>query len=384
MQDFNLQEYGEEVAVGFINDIATLEQLAEQWLTREAIAIDTEFDRTNTYFHNLALIQIFDGDQIWFIDPLKLKDLSSLAPLFENNELIKVFHSCSEDLEALYNQYQFKFNAVFDTQIAAGFLDMGLSLGYLRLVELISGVSLDKEHTKTDWLQRPLTQEQLVYAAQDVQFLLPAYYKLRDGLLEKGLMDCVLQDAASMFEAVSSPENYDQFYLRIKGAFRLNAKQTNRLKQIASWREQIARLKNIPRTFIFRDNQIIEICQAESPKTSDLLAAGCHRASIRRYGTDLLALIENADQVPAEHWPEPIKAFHKIRGAKLMAKNIKAIANQIADENSIPQDALSNKRLIEYYIMLKLKHEVRPNRFWNSWRKQLLQPVFEQYFAENH
>ncbi len=378
MQDFKLQDYGEEVVVSFIKDTATLKQLCEQWLSKEAIAIDTEFDRTNTYFHNLALIQIFDGQQIWFIDPLELIDLSPLAPIFSSPNLIKIVHSCSEDLEALYNQYKFEFKSIFDTQIAAGFMDMGLSLGYLRLVELISGVSLNKEQTKTDWLQRPLSQEQLIYAAQDVQFLLPAYYKLRDGLLEKGFFDYVVKDADCVFEAVSSPENHDEYYLRIRGANRLDARQTNRLKQIASWREQVARLKNIPRTFIFRDNQILEICQKEAPKTSDLLAAGCHRASIRRYGSELLTLIEKSDQISAELWPKPLLAFHKISGAKQQAKLIKSIANEVADEHSLPQEVLSNKRLIEYYIMLKLKLDVRPNRFWNNWRKQLLAEPFKQ------
>lgn len=384
MQDFKLQANGEEVAVSFIKDTATLQKLCEQWLKQEAIAIDTEFDRTNTYFHNLALIQIYDGQSIWLIDPLQLEDLSALSVVFANDQLMKVLHSCSEDLEALYNQYHFEFNKIFDTQIAAALLDMGMSLGYLRLVELISGVSLDKEQTKTDWLQRPLTQEQLIYAAQDVQFLLPAYFKLRDGLLEKGFLDYLMQDGDSIFQAVSSPENYDEFYLRVKGAFHLNAKQTNRIKEICSWREQVARLKNIPRTFIFRDPQLLEICQKASPKMSDLLAAGCHRASIRRYGAELLALIENADQVPAEHWPDAVKAFHKIPSAKFMAKNLKTIANQVADSNSIPQEVLSNKRLIEYYIMLKLRLDVRPNRFWNDWRKSLLNASFEEYFVSNH
>lgn len=377
MQDFKLQEHGETVAVSFIKDASTLSKLCERWLQQEAIAVDTEFDRTNTYFHNLALIQIFDGQTIWFIDPLELTELSALSAVFESKDLIKVFHSCGEDLEALHNEYQFNFQSIFDTQIAAGFLDMGASLGYLRLVELISGVSLDKEHTKTDWLQRPLTQEQLVYAAQDVQFLLPAYFKLRDGILEKGFFDYVIADVNSIFDAISGPENYDSYYLRIKGAFKLNSKQTNRLKEIASWREQVARLKNIPRTFIFRDHHLIEICQKTSPKMADLLAAGCHRASIRRYGAELLSLIQSADLIPAELWPEPVKAFHKISGAKLLAKQLKQVANKIADQEAIPQEVLSNKRLIEYYISFKMQLDTRPNRLWNDWRRNLLAPSFD-------
>ncbi|MRX26805.1 HRDC domain-containing protein [Kangiella sp. HZ709] len=377
MQDFKLSEHDENVSVSFIRDTETLSRLCSEWLSKEAIAVDTEFDRTNTYFHNLALIQINDGQQIWFIDPLELKDVSPLKSVFESETLVKIFHSCGEDLEALFNKYHFKFNQIFDTQIAAAFADMGPSLGYLRLVELISGVSLDKEHTKTDWMQRPLQQEQLIYAAQDVQFLLPSYYMLRDKMLELGTFEYVIQDVDSMFEAVSAPENYDSYYLRMKGIFRLDAKQTNRLKHVASWREQLARLKNIPKTFIFRDPQLLEICQTPNPKMSDLLAAGCHRASIRRYGAELLATITQADLVNPELWPEPVKAFHKIPKAKELSRQLKALANQVADKNDIPQEVLTNKRLIEYYIMRNMKLDVRPNRFWNDWRKTLLSEAFE-------
>ncbi len=384
MQNFELNQHGENVSVSFIRDSETLKELSQQWLEREVIAMDTEFDRTNTYFHKLSLIQIYDGEQIWFIDTLEFEDLSELKPVIESESLIKVFHSCSEDLEALFNSYHFQCNSIFDSQIAASFCDMGISLGYLRLIELFMGISLDKEQTKTDWMQRPLQEEQLIYAAQDVQFLLPAYYKLRDQLLEKGFFDYVMEDTASVFEAVSSPENFDQFYLRIKGTFRLNAKQTNRLKYLASWREQLARLKNTPKTFIFRDNQLLDICQKNNPKMSDLLEAGCHRASIRKYGAELLAMIDNADSIAEEYWPTPVKAFHKIQNGKSMLKRIRDIANLVADENRIPQDVLSNKRLLEYYIMQQMHLAVRPNRFWNEWRKELLSTSFEQVFASPH
>ncbi len=382
MQNFKLEDHGETISVEFIRDFPTLKNLCQQWLRQEAIAIDTEFDRTNTYFHNLALIQIFDGKQIYFIDPLELSQLEPLAEVFESFELVKILHSCSEDLEALFNQYHFKFNQVFDSQIAASFLDMGASIGYLRLIELMEGISLDKGHTKTDWLQRPLTQEQLIYAAQDVQFLFPVYFKLRDKLLEKGHFDYVLEDSDSIFEAVSAPQNYDDFYLRIKGAYRLNRQQLNRLKNISSWREQLARLKNIPRTFIFRDHQLLEICQRNRPRMADLLEVGCHRASIRRYGSELLALIEQADSQAAEHWPNQVLAFHKLPQAKQRVKQLKVKANQIATSEQIPEDVLSNKRLIEYYVQLKMKQTCRANRFWNDWRKKLLVDTFEQTWAE--
>ncbi|WP_251359868.1 ribonuclease D [Kangiella sp. TOML190] len=382
MENFKLQEHGESLKVKFIRNVANLSELAEQWLQQEVIAVDTEFDRTNTYFHNLALIQLYDGNKVYLIDPLELQDLSPLKAVFASKTLIKTLHSCSEDLEALFNSYQFSFNSVFDTQIAASFAGFGLTLGYSNLVDITQGLTLDKQQTQTDWLQRPLSQEQLTYAAQDVQFLLPAYYQLRDKLLIAGHFDFVIQDAQSVFEAVSCPENFDAYYIRVKGAFKLNAKQLNRLKLIVSWREQLARLNNIPKTFIFRDHQLVEICLKAQPKTSDLLAVGCHRASIRRYGSELLALIEQADKMPPDEYPEPIIAFHKLPQAKPIVKQLKQKAAIIAEQESIPAGVLVNNRLLEYYVSLKLKKPNRPNRFWNKWRKSLLSEAFEATCSE--
>lgn len=382
MARFHLEQHQDSVHVETVSNPERLQELCQSWLTLKELAVDTEFDRTNTYFHRLALIQIYDGQEIYLIDPLACDDLSALTELFASSSVVKALHSCSEDLEALYHQYGFEFNQVFDTQIAASIDGIGLSVGYGNIVEQFLSIVLDKEHTKTDWLQRPLTQEQKVYAAQDVQYLMPVYYRLRDSMLEKGMFECVVEDVNSIFAAIIQADDYAEAYLKVKGAFRLNQFQLNRLQKLAQWRETLARDNNIPKTFVFRDHHLIEVCQKEKTTISDLLSMGCHRGSIRKYGAELIRQIELADQIDKEQWPEPLQPFHKIPKSKAMFNALKAEVEKVANQNNIPAEALCNRRLIEYYIKMTLGFKGRPNRFWNSWRQRLLAEPFKQAMQE--
>lgn len=382
MARFHLEQHQDSVHVETVFNTERLQELCQSWQTLDVIAVDTEFDRTNTYFHRLALIQIYDGEEVYLIDPLAFDDISALTDIFKTTSIVKAFHSCSEDLEALYHQYGFDLNQVFDTQIAASLDGIGLSVGYGNIVEHFLSLVLDKEHTKTDWLQRPLSQEQKVYAAQDVQYLLPVYFRLRDSLLEKGLFECVIEDVNSIFSAIVQADDYSEAYLKVKGAFRLNQFQLNRLQKLAQWRETLARDNNIPKTFVFRDHHLIEVCQKEKTTISDLLSMGCNRGSIRKYGAELIRQIELADQVSKTEWPELLQPFHKIPKSKKMFSALKAEVEKVSQEHNIPAEALCNRRLIEYYIKMTLGYKGRPNRFWNSWRKSLLEQPFRQAMQE--
>lgn len=383
MDNFIHEEHGEKLAISFIRDENHLAKLCESWLELDAIAVDTEFDRTHTYYHNLALIQFFDGKTAYFIDPLEFTQLSALKAIFESETLIKVFHSCGEDLEALFNAYGFNMSAVFDTQVAAAMLNIDQALSYSNLVAQTLTIALDKEHTKTDWLQRPLTKEQLVYAAQDVQFLLPAYCKLRDRLLAQGSFDYVLDDGESAFDTIAKPAKDMTYYLRVKSASRLNREQLNRLQHICSWREQLARDNNMPRTFIFRDNHITELSTIKAPKASDLVQLGCHPVSIRKYGATLLEVIAKADEKDEKHWVKPVPAFYKLPKSKQLLQDLNKAAKKISQEADIPMYVLANKRLLEFYLLSTLDIPCRVNHYWKRWRKDLLAESFECILEEH-
>ncbi|RDX35581.1 ribonuclease D [Kangiella sp. HD9-110m-PIT-SAG07] len=382
MSRFELDHHSELVAVEKVITEQRLSELCQSWVKQDVLAIDTEFDRTNTFFHKLALIQVFDGEEIYLIDPLEINDLKAFGSVLEHKDTLKVLHSCSEDLEALHNSYGFPINSVFDTQIAAALAGLGPMLGYGNMVDVMLGLTLDKEHTKTDWLARPLSEEQKIYAAQDVQFLLPCFHRLREKLLERGHYGFVLEDTQSIYEAIAYLDDFEHAYLKVKGAYRLSPKHLNRLKKTVTWREKLAREKDIPKTFIFRDHHLLEICQHSNPSTGLLLQLGCNRGSIRKHGSDLLNQINLADKEDSSSWPQPISAFHKLPDSKQKLKALKQEATAVANEQNIPEQALSSKRLLEYVIQTDLGLKSRPNQFWNSWRKELLKERFEKRLAE--
>lgn len=113
MSRFELDHHSELVAVEKVTSEQRLEELCQSWLEQDVLAIDTEFDRTNTFFHKLALIQVYDGDEIYLIDPLVIDDLSAFGEVLKKESILKVLHSCSEDLEALHNSYGFPMSSVF-------------------------------------------------------------------------------------------------------------------------------------------------------------------------------------------------------------------------------------------------------------------------------
>ena len=153
----------------FIDSLEDLAFLNKELLSKPYIGIDTEFRRTSKDNMKLALLQINDEEEIFLIDTLLIKDPQDQVSFLYSNEVVKIFHSCKEDLEAVYSWTNEEMVNIFDTQIANAFLDSDYSIGYQGLVEKKLGIILDKKETRSNWIRRPLSDSQLKYAALDVE-----------------------------------------------------------------------------------------------------------------------------------------------------------------------------------------------------------------------
>ena len=174
-----------------------LASLCEAVRAFPAIALDTEFVRTRTYYPQLGLIQLFDGEHLALIDPLGITDWSPLKAILRDPSITKFLHAGSEDLEVFLNVFGELPQPLIDTQILAAFCGRPMSWGFASMVEEYSGVTLDKSESRTDWLARPLTERQCEYAAADVWYLLPITAKLMveteaSGWLPAALDECRL------------------------------------------------------------------------------------------------------------------------------------------------------------------------------------------------
>tara|TARA_B100000212_G_scaffold342331_1_gene328904 strand:- start:2744 stop:3580 length:837 start_codon:yes stop_codon:yes gene_type:complete len=149
---------------------------------KSCIGIDTEFKRTNKNNMKLGLLQIFDGEEIFLIDPISIGPLSKKCNFLISNKVTKVFHSFREDIESIYSWTGDFMNNIYDTQLAEAILGRDYALSYQDLVYARIGIKLDKNETRSNWIRRPLSDSQLKYASLDVEYLIHIFEEQREEL----------------------------------------------------------------------------------------------------------------------------------------------------------------------------------------------------------
>ncbi|HEU5481969.1 MAG TPA: ribonuclease D [Sphingomicrobium sp.] len=255
-----------------ITDTAALSGLVERLSTHPFVAVDTEFMRENSYWPDLCLIQIASGEEAAAIDPkAEGIDLGPLLDLLVNNdEVLKVFHAGSQDLEIVHNLTGKVPRALFDTQVAAMALGHGEQVGYSNLIESMLGHSLDKGARFTDWSRRPLDKRQIDYAIADVTHLAKIFPRLLERLKKTGRGGWLDEEMERLADPSSFAFAPEDAWKRLRLPSR-NPAVLGRLKTLAAWRETEARTKNIPRGRIVKDDTLVELA-AHPPKNQDDLA----------------------------------------------------------------------------------------------------------------
>ncbi|MGF1615816.1 MAG: ribonuclease D [Gammaproteobacteria bacterium] len=322
-----------------------------QWQSCQVLALDTEFERARTYYPRAGLIQVYDGHRVYLIDPLAL---SSLAPLFEvlrAPRVLKILHAASQDLEVFYRLGQTLPYPLFDTQIAAAFAGYGYASGYQRLVSRALSVELTKAETRSDWLQRPLTQAQAIYAAQDVLYLLPLYQKLQQRLAERGREHWVSQEMERALDLHRFHTIDDSLYRRIPQAWQLDPRGLEILRILCLWREEQARIRNRPRRFIMPDPVMLEIA-CRRPITPALLPTirGISSAEIARSADTLVDLVHHALNLPEAALPNLLPHPGESRANAVLVGKLKAIVAEKAAALGMPPQVLAQNRLLESMV----------------------------------
>jgi ribonuclease D len=245
----------------WINNNNALKDLCDQLADSQLIALDTEFIRTDTYYPKIALIQLSDGETIWLVDVLSVDDFLPLKKLLESPDNTLIFHACAEDLEVLDHAINIQPTQIFDTQIAAGIVNIGYSMGYARLVDSLLDIQLDKQETRSNWLARPLTQRQLDYATVDVLHLHSLYSILVEMLNQQERFKWFEEETKGLFKVVDQRKNNQDYYTRIRGAWRLDAQSLTTLRHLCRWREALSRSKDVPKSRIAKDNVLFDIAK---------------------------------------------------------------------------------------------------------------------------
>ena len=257
--------------------IETEEKLKEQVKNlryEKVLGIDTEFVRRDTYFAKLCLIQVSTARDSFIIDPIKC-DVSEFKNILENENIIKIFHAPYQDLGIFYNDLKATTKNIFDTQEAARFADIKNQISYQELCSKVIGVNIVKTQKFREWNLRPIPEDMIEYAAQDVKYLIPLYNKLKDLLKSKQRYEVFRSKMAEL----NSPESYnndlEDAWIRIKTDEK-SPKFIENLKILAHFREESVIELDIPRQYFLSDNELILIAKS-LPQTEKELARLCLR-----------------------------------------------------------------------------------------------------------
>lgn len=364
------------MSFSFIDQPELFSAALVRWQNADVLAIDTEFVRERTLNAQFGLLQVNDGAQVELVDPVSLTNLAPLWQTLNTHSGIQVLHSLGEDVELFWQQGDCLLPKPFDTQVAAAFLDKGQGIGFGALVEQILGVTLEKAQARTNWLQRPLTTEQQCYAAEDVIFLLPLFETLYPQLEQAGLLDWVF--AESLRLATRQHAEDAQRYVDVKNAWTLESEGLNVLRTLAAWRYQEAQRRDLATGFVIKDASLIELATARPQSHAQLKKLHIlHPQERRIHGDTLLDLIEQAQSVPASHWPAPILRIVDIPEYKVKQQRLSKVIKAIASEMGIPATVLSSKRLLAQYLVWDWQQQHGANSaapvLLQSWRKPLLE-----------
>ena len=331
------------------------------------LAIDTEFQREKTYRSILALIQIATPDLVVIIDPLAC-DINPLLDVLHNTDILKVFHAARQDQEIFYDLRGTPLSPVFDTQIAAPLVGLPEQAGYGRLVEELLGVQLSKAHSRTDWLKRPLSKDQITYAADDVIYLAKLYPLLEKPLIEKDRLNWVKPAFADLCNTSLYSNPPELAWKRIRAAKRLKGASLSTLQAIAAWREKLAQDKNIPRGWLVKDDILIEISKMKPTSTTAMSSIrGVTDKFIDKFGDIVIRLITAA----IEESPTPLDPHKK---PKKVSEKTEALADLLmaqvrlkAESNGVNPTSITTRK-----DLIQLIHGERDIALLSDWRKDMI------------
>jgi ribonuclease D len=335
----------------YVNNQQALDEFCHQASSAPAIAVDTEFVRTRTLYPKLGLIQIYDGKSLVLVDPLAIDDCSSLKALLTNQKVVKVLHSCSEDLETFWHAYGLVPSPVFDTQFAASLVGMGTSLGYAKLVETMLGEVLDKGESRTDWLARPLSSQQLEYAANDVWFLFDLYPALLEQVNAQNKLDWVYSEMALLATKKCTAALPEYAYLGFKNNWKLSGRSLYLLQMLAKWRLNRARTKDMALNFVVKEQNLWNIAKLQ-PQTKQALSniQGMGHHEVRIHGDELLEIVNQAQQADPSQFPPRVERLTDYDAYKNTVASIKTICQNIADTEHIPIELVGSKKQVNQLI----------------------------------
>ena len=358
-----------------ITDNTSLLEICNLAQQQSAVALDTEFMRVSTYFPKLGLIQLYDGERVSLIDPLAITDFSPFVALLSNPKVLKVLHSCSEDLLVFLQEFDQLPRPMIDTQIMARFLGLGTSAGLAKLAQQYLNVEIDKGATRTNWIKRPLSDIQLQYAAGDVWYLLPLYHILEKELAKTPWEQAVRDDCELALSKTHKLQERDseKAYLDIPNVWKLNPLELSRLRILTQWRQNVAIERDLALSYIVKSDNLWKVAKNNPRNTSEMLEMGLTENEVRVRGKKILQLLAQARRVSPNDYPKPIERISEDPRYKKTIRLLQEKVNSLTPEGLTPE-IVASKRTLEELIKWVWKYDCSQDKLPElliGWRKPI-------------
>ena len=340
----------------------------------EILAVDTEFVREKTYFHRLGLIQIGGDGFYGAVDPISVKNLGPLLELLKRRDKIKVFHAGKQDLEILFRLTGEVVQPIFDTQVAASMVGWGAQISFAKIVKKVTGKTINKSETYTDWCRRPLRQSQIDYALDDVRYLVPVYHKLVKQLDKLNRTEWVEDEHRELVDPSHFElPNPQKVYLKVKNFRTLKPRNLAVLRELAAWREEQAMQRNCLAKSIIRDEPLLEIAR-NLPQSRKEIAdiRGVNSREISSNGDEIIALIKKGMSISEDLYPTFPESSHYSTGRGV--EELLAAFVQIRSEVlKIEPHMLADRKMIHSFVELhEKKEDLQKHPLFHGWRKELI------------
>ena len=328
--------------VNIIRDNTTLKKFCNKCIKEKVLAIDTEFIRENTYYPVLCLVQIASVSFSAVIDPLSEIEMEPVWEILSNERILKVFHAGRQDLEIFFNITGKIPTPIYDTQIAAMFCGLGDQVGYEKLVDKFLNLSINKENQFTNWLQRPLTKNQIEYAISDVTHLIKIYPLILKLIKDLNREDWVQKETKYL-------TNKNLYIIDPLTAWeKIKIKQTNRetlnyLKYLASWREIECKKRNIPRNRLIRDDVLANIANLKPREIEKLKKI---RGISNKLSIDdcyqIIETLKQSSKYNSDQWPHINKTYKKNNIDKCSLELLKLLLMYCSEKSGLAQKLIAD------------------------------------------
>lgn len=357
-----------------------LRELTEKARSTDAVAIDTEFIWTRTYYPRLGLIQIALSDEdCYLIDPLDIDDLSPFGELLADQGVIKIFHDAPQDLAILHKATGSVPKNIFDTRLAAGFAGLPATLSLGNLIQELLDIKLAKTETRTNWLKRPLDDKQISYAMDDVRYLRAARVILISRIIGPEIKAWLQEE----LDLLNNPQHFnntdaDNHYLRIRGAKGLDGVKLAVLRELDQWREREAKDLNRPRGHIIKNNILLDIARKKIVSTKQLnQETALSQKTVDRWGNAIVTAVQKGVSTPQNEQPIPERPTRLNKNNTETLQRLNDFIQLKSRVQGIDHTLIGNSSELKKLVkILNKSSKSQMLRQMEGWRKTFLKDFF--------